>query len=249
MVASDAKSGVLPGMPPQGGPALTKLTVERTGLELELKVQQNKKRRRMRLIVNDGSSRKPWLSHDPAARVSDIVTTMGGDVLESDLTDAFKDALLTDVNADAPSEDSPSRAAAAACMSSPPETETMAPSERSALFADVDETLFSFITAAGVELDAPVRTRGAGDRRTVTFFDASSSLTAGDTCRRFNGGIGERRKLSEGCPRPECVNTRFQLATLRAKYAAEISRYAMLCILWHALLLWLCFCVPLHSSH
>lgn len=71
----------------------------RSGLRLQLKVQERKGQRRLRLYTFDagasGARRlKPWLSHDPTRRVGDLVAALHGEVEESDLTDSFKGALL-----------------------------------------------------------------------------------------------------------------------------------------------------------
>ena len=77
------------------------------------------------------------------------------------------------------------------------------------LFDDPSNLPAEIEAAAGVDLDAPVRTRGAENCATVDRLDASSSLAKGEL-KRMQGcrSTGQRRKLSEGCSKPRSSLTR-----------------------------------------
>ena len=64
-------------------------------------------------------------------------------------------------------------------------TESGSDAIQAGLFSTVDETMAAFEAAAGVTLNAPVQTRGAGDRRKVVRIQAANSLTVGEQ-RRFD---------------------------------------------------------------
>ena len=206
-------------MPRAGAPALAKLTIERIGLSLELKLGNHKGRRRLRIYARDDSGeRNPWLSHDTDERVADLLEKLP-DVLESDITDEFKTAMLTaDVDGCVVSTaDSPA-------VQNPPVHDSIV---QAGLFADVDDTMAEFDAAAGVDLGAPMRTRGAENHASVRRFQPESSLTEGQLNRLSSRGTVQRRALSTGCPRPDCVQTRREYAELQSKYKQDTDRRAL----------------------
>ena len=211
------------GMPKEAAEALKTLTIERTGLTLELRVQQHKQRRRLRLyaIYQDRAVRKPWLSHDPADRVSDILNSTAGDVLESDLTDEFKLVLLSDI-------DAVEEVAASTSMEAASSTEAANVATASTDgFGGLEDMMADVVQAGG-----EVGNRRASSRKRAApqKLDPTAELPAGELFRLGGGrATGQRRALAEEheCLRPDCVATRAENAELRKKLEDETRRRAI----------------------
>eukprot|EP00966_Prymnesium_polylepis_P148509 3430586-Prymnesium_polylepis.1 len=212
-------------------PLVPPLLIERLTLELRGGVYKGKPRLLVELFDDGHRVSKVWLSRDdPAARIAEVVQALSNSgVTEGDLTSDFKEAVLTLLTIDA-----------ARPPAAPADREDRDPSPgvdaspgmssvQPGLFSPMDEVTAAFESAAGVALDAPVGTRRAEDRRRVDRFDASSSLEEGQLRRMQSRGVGQRRALSQGCLREECVRQRDELANekrLREKYEGEQRRHA-----------------------
>ena len=91
---------------------LFSLTIARSGLRLELRVNQHKGRPRLRLHIYEGEDsrrdRTVWLSHEPTDRISEIVESLP-DTHASDLTEDFKTQLLADPDEATSAQDTAAR--------------------------------------------------------------------------------------------------------------------------------------------
>ena len=96
------------------------------------------------------------------------------------------------------------------------------------LFNDPSTLTAEIEAAAGVDLDAPVRTRSAENRASVDRFDASSSLTQGEAERMQGGRASGQRYVSQGGTlvetRRELADAQRELDALKSKYVTETRR-------------------------